>query len=111
MWGEQSAGIVRSTVNDIFVCRRVVDRMIKRVIITRSGDKQPVINLRRGFSKYLSVFEKMPLSSLMLVIQAELISAIMEISNAGRSDITHVHVSMPAAIADGVKTSKGNATM
>jgi hypothetical protein len=53
----------------------------------------------------------MPLSSLMLVIHAELISAIMEISNAGRSDITHVHVSMPAAIADGVKTSKGKATM
>jgi hypothetical protein len=25
--------------------------------------------------------------------------------------MTHVHVSMPAAIADGVKTSKGRATM
>ena len=53
----------------------------------------------------------MPLSSLILVIHAVLISVIMAISNAGRSDMTHVHVSVPAAIAEGVKTSKGRATM
>jgi hypothetical protein len=59
----------------------------------------------------LSVFEKMPLANLMLVIHAVLISAIIAISNVGRSEITHVHVSMPAAIAEGVKTSKGKATI
>jgi len=59
----------------------------------------------------LSVFEKMPLANLILAIHAELISAIMAISNVGRSEITHVHVSMPAAMADGVKTSKGKATI
>jgi hypothetical protein len=53
----------------------------------------------------------MPLANLMLVIHAVLISAIMAISNVGRSEITHVHVSMPAAMADGVKTSKGKATI
>ena len=53
----------------------------------------------------------MPLSSLILDIHAVLISVIMAISNAGRSEITHVHVSVPAAIADGVNTSKGRATM
>lgn len=53
----------------------------------------------------------MPLSNLMVVIHAVLISIIIAISNAGRSDMTHVHVSVPAAIADGVKTSNGRATM
>jgi hypothetical protein len=59
----------------------------------------------------LSVFEKTPFANLMLVIHAVLISAIMAISNVGRSDITHVHVSMPAAMAEGVNTSKGKATI
>jgi hypothetical protein len=60
---------------------------------------------------YLSVFEKMPLASLMLVIQAVLISAIMAISNIGRSEITHVHVSMSmlAGMTDDVKTTEGKA--
>ncbi len=60
---------------------------------------------------YLNVFEKMPLANLILVIHAVLISAIMAISNVGRSEITHVQVSMPAAMADGVNTSKGRATI
>jgi hypothetical protein len=64
-----------------------------------------------GARTYLSVIEKIPLANLMLVIHAVLISAIMAISNVGRSEITHVHVSIPAAMADGVKTSKGKATI
>jgi hypothetical protein len=64
-----------------------------------------------GVRTYLSVFEKMPLANLMLVIHAVLISTIMAISNVGRSEITQVHVSIPAAMADGVKTSKGKATI
>jgi hypothetical protein len=103
--------MVCSTVNGIFFRGRVVDGMIERVIIAREGDQAACHRPPRGVSTYLSVFEKMPLSSLILVIHAELISTIMDISNVGRSDITHVHVSMPAAIADGVKTSKGKATM
>jgi hypothetical protein len=53
----------------------------------------------------------MPLASLMLVIQAVLISAIMAISNIGRSEITHVHVSMSmlAGMTDDVKTTEGKA--
>jgi hypothetical protein len=47
----------------------------------------------------------------MLVIHAMLISAIVVISNVGRSEITHVHVLMPAAMADGVKPSKSKATI
>ena len=48
---------------------------------------------------------------MMLVIHAVLISAVIVISNVGRSEITHVHVSIPAAMEDGVKTSKGEATI
>ena len=33
MWGEQSTGMVRSTVNGVFVCGGVIDRMIERVVI------------------------------------------------------------------------------
>ena len=48
----------------------------------------------------------MPLADLMLVIHAVLISAIIAILNIGRSEITQVHVSMSAAMADDVKPSK-----
>jgi hypothetical protein len=84
--------------------------MIEWVVVARDRISYGTSAFERT-GAYLSVLEKIPLSNLMLVIHAVLISAIIAISNAGRSDMTHVHASMPAAIADGVKTSKGRATM
>ena len=61
-------------------------------------------------SKYFCEVENMPLSNLTVASQAELISIITPISYSGFSEMIHVQTSIPAAIAAGVKTSKGSAT-
>ena len=99
-----------ATIDLFLVCRAVLDLVEKRVVIAVDKNISSASRIRSCKPKYLSEVENIPLSNLTVESHAELISTIIPISYSGFSEIIHVQTSIPAAIAAGVKTSKGNST-
>ena len=111
MRAEKAISAACRAIDNCLVSWAIVHWMIERVVIAveKKIDQFShwLISLRAHFIE----FEKMPICSLIDWNHAESNSVKSATSMSGFSAITHVHTSIPAAIADGVDTPEGKATM
>jgi len=108
MWCKKASRISHCEINHCLVGWTVADGMTKWINVTEPSQAR---RLRINSITYFKDIENMPFPCLIVSDQAVKTSAMRAISNSGFSEMIHVQTSIPADMAEGVKTSNGKATV
>jgi hypothetical protein len=105
---EDSTSTAGGSVNDLFVCRSILDWVVEGIMVA-VYNKLNQVSFFIEYA-YLRASENIPFWDLIVIDQAERTSNVSATSDSGFSAITQVQASIPADIAEGVKTSNGTVT-